>query len=78
MANGGPDTGSCQFFITTGPQSSWDQKYTIFGQVVDGEDVVDKLARVPVHGEKPVNPPKLISVTIERAGPPPAVKTRKK
>lgn len=78
LANGGPDTGSCQFFITTGPQSSWDQKYTIFGQVVDGEDVVDKMAKVPVRGEKPVNPPKLINVTIERVGPAPVIKPRKK
>ena len=34
--------------------------------------------KVPVHGEDPVNPPKLISVTIERVGPAPAVKPPKK
>jgi len=52
-------------------------KYTIFGQVVEGLDVVDKLAHVPVNGETPLNPPKLISVTIQRVGPPPATKPKK-
>jgi len=77
IANGGPDTGSCQFFIITGPSTSWDQKYTIFGQVTEGEEVVDKMTKVPVHNEKPLTAPKLISVTIERIGPAPAVKPKK-
>jgi cyclophilin family peptidyl-prolyl cis-trans isomerase len=79
IANTGePDSGSCQFFFTAGPMPSWNMKYTIFGQAVDGLDVLDKLMRVPVHGEQPINPPKLISVTIERVGPPPVVKMPKK
>jgi peptidyl-prolyl cis-trans isomerase A (cyclophilin A) len=77
IANGGPDTGGCQFFITLGSMSSWDMKYSIFGQVVEGMNVVEKLATVPVHGERPVNPPKLISVTIERIGPEPVKKPKK-
>jgi len=73
---GAPDSGGCQFFITDGPVSSWTGKYTIFGQVVQGEDVVAKIAHAPAREEKPVDPVKLISVTIERHGPEP--KTKKK
>jgi len=79
IANTGePNSGSCQFFITAGPMPSWNMKYAIFGQVVEGLDVLEKLMRVPAHGEDPVNPPKLISVTIDRVGPEPAVKPPKK
>jgi len=67
MANtGSPDSGGCQFFITSNVASQWNGKYTIFGQVVDGQNVVDRIASVRVHEERPVTPVKLISVTIER------------
>jgi len=67
MANTGePDSGGCQFFITADIKSTWTGKYTIFGQVVDGMDVVENISRVPTHNEKPVTPVKLIGVTIER------------
>jgi peptidyl-prolyl cis-trans isomerase A (cyclophilin A) len=78
IANTGqPDSGGCQFFFTLGQKQSWDMKYTIFGQVVEGLDVVEKLGHVPVRDERPVNPPKLISVTIQRVGPAPAEKPKK-
>ena len=78
MANTGqPDSGGCQFFITVGPMRMWDGKYTIFGTVVEGQDVVSKINHGPVHGDKPVDPVKLIGVTIERVGPEP-VKKRKR
>ena len=77
IANGGPDTGGCEFFFTTGANPSWDMKFTIFGQVVEGENVVEKMSKVPVQGETPVNPPKLIGVTIERIGPVPVLKKKK-
>ncbi len=78
MANtGGPDSGGCQFFITYGPMRVWDGKYTIFGVVVEGQDAVSRINSAPVHGDKPVDPVKLIGVTIERIGPEP-VKKRKK
>jgi len=77
MANtGAPDSGGCQFFITTNPMRQWDGKYTIFGLVVEGQDVVSRIDQGPVRGDKPVDPVKLISVTIERIGPEP-VKKRK-
>ena len=79
VANAGaPDSGACQFFITTGPIASWNGKYAIFGQVVEGLDVIGKIDKVPVHGDQPVNPVKLISVTIQRVGPEPEVKKPKK
>jgi len=75
MANTGePDSGGCQFFVTVGPMPSWNGKYTIFGQVISGLDVVEKIANAPSKDEKPVNPVKLISVTIEREGPEPGGK----
>lgn len=45
MALDGPDTGGSQFFITHGPQPHLDARYTAFGRVVSGMDVVDRLAR---------------------------------
>ena len=78
IANSGqPDSGGCQFFFALQQKPSWDGKYTVFGQVVEGLDVVQKLGAVPVRDEHPVNPPKLISVTVERVGPSPAAKPKK-
>jgi cyclophilin family peptidyl-prolyl cis-trans isomerase len=76
--SGAPDSGACQFFITADLAPEWNQKYTIFGQVVRGQDVVEAISKAPVHGEKPVDPVKLISVTIERIGPEPVRKGKKK
>jgi peptidyl-prolyl cis-trans isomerase A (cyclophilin A) len=79
MANtGDPNSGGCQFFFTLNSMREWDGKYTIFGLVVEGQDVVDKIGHTPVRGDKPVNPPKLISVTIERVGPEPVKKKKRK
>lgn len=77
MANtGAPDSASCQFFVTVNAMPQWDGKYTIFGSVVEGEDVVERIDRVRTLDEKPVTPVKLMSVLIERVGPEP--KTRKR
>jgi len=66
------NTGACQFFITDKEYPSLNGEYTIFGQVVDGQDVVAKIARVPKDAnDKPRTPVKLISATIKRYGPPP-------
>jgi peptidylprolyl isomerase len=78
IANPGvPDSGGCQFFFTLQEKPIWDMKYTIFGQLVEGEDVLRQLGGVPVRDQVPVNPPKLIGVTIERVGPPPGQKPKK-
>jgi cyclophilin family peptidyl-prolyl cis-trans isomerase len=67
------NTGACQFFITDKEYPSLTGEYTIFGQVVDGQDIVGKIANVPRDAnDKPRTPVKLVSVTIKRVGPPPA------
>ncbi len=45
MANAGPDTNGSQFFITFGPQPSLNGGYTIFGELVDGEEVLGAITR---------------------------------
>jgi len=78
VANTGqPDSGACQFFITVGPVTRWNNAYTIFGEVVSGMPVVLAINHTPLHGDKPVDPARLISVRIQRVGPEPKTKTRK-
>ncbi|HEY1240903.1 MAG TPA: peptidylprolyl isomerase [Bryobacteraceae bacterium] len=75
---GSPNTGGCQFFITEVPYPSLDPApgnsgYTIFGQVVEGQEIVGKIARVPRDSnDKPRTAVKLVGVTIKRVGPAPA------
>ena len=70
----GPGTGSCQFFITEVPTPHLNGKHTIFGQVVEGQDVVEKIARVPRSSEndRPITPVRMVRVTVKREGPAPA------
>ena len=49
-----PDTASTSFFIVTAPASMLDDKYTVFGRVEQGLEVVQKIEAVPVNGESPV------------------------
>lgn len=73
MANiGEPHTGSTQFFITDGTPAHLNGHHTIFGQVIDGQDVVKKIASLPTISDKPKTPVKILSIKLEREGPPPA------
>jgi cyclophilin family peptidyl-prolyl cis-trans isomerase len=59
MANSGPNTNTCEYYITLADRSYLDGNYTLFGEVVDGMDVVNKI----VQGDT------TNSITIVRAGP---------
>ena len=58
MANGGPHTNTCEYYITLGDRSYLDGNYTLFGEVFEGTDVVNKI----VQGDT------TFSITVERKG----------
>ena len=62
-----PNSASCQFFICVKPQSFLDGKYSVFGQVVEGMDVVDKIVAVPRDArDNPIDKVVMEKVTIEK------------
>jgi len=67
-----PHSGSTQFFITEQAVDRLNGDYAVFGQVIEGQDVVHKIAVVPRDAEdKPKTPIKILSIKLERVGPPP-------
>ncbi|HKQ97883.1 MAG TPA: peptidylprolyl isomerase [Candidatus Polarisedimenticolia bacterium] len=62
-----PNSGSCQFFIVVKDSAFLDGKYTIFGNVIEGMDVADKIANVPKDAnDRPLKNVVMESVTIEK------------
>jgi cyclophilin family peptidyl-prolyl cis-trans isomerase len=66
MANAGPNTNGSQFFLVTTPEASWlDGKHTVFGQITEGMDVVDKIEGKPTDArDKPTEDIRIESLAI--------------
>lgn len=66
MANSGPNTGGSQFFINVANNNYLDTKHPVFGKVVEGYDIVEKISNVPTDADdRPLDEVKIISAKVK-------------